>query len=131
MRLTRLVLALACSAALTVPALAQTSTTPPTAAPATTAPSITAPSAATPRAASPAAPAPSTSASTAPSATPATGMVNINTASVAQLDKLPQIGKSRAEKIVKGRPYSSPADLVNKKILTKSVYSKIKDKITT
>ncbi|MBX7212313.1 MAG: helix-hairpin-helix domain-containing protein [Verrucomicrobiaceae bacterium] len=38
--------------------------------------------------------------------------VNVNTASVAQLATLPSVGPAIAEKIVKGRPYSKPEDLL-------------------
>jgi DNA uptake protein ComE-like DNA-binding protein len=68
---------------------------------------------------------------TAPAATaPATSLTNINTASAADLDKLPQIGKARAAAIIKGRPYAAPDDLLSKKVLSKGVFDKIKDKIT-
>ena len=63
-------------------------------------------------------------------AMPAMSMTNINTASASDLDKLPQIGKSRAAKIIKMRPYTSTDDLVTKKVLPMSVYNKIKTQIT-
>ena len=143
MRLTRFALALACSAALTLPALAQTTTTPTPAAPTTPAPATPAQVApARPRtAATPATPQPMTGmGTTAPSATtPSTTtagaataeMVNINTATATDLDKLPQIGKARAAAIIKGRPYKSTDELVSKKVLSKGVYNRIKDRITT
>ncbi len=55
--------------------------------------------------------------------------ISINTASQEELDTLPGIGKVTAEKIIKNRPYSSIEELLTKKIVGKSVYDKIKDKI--
>lgn len=55
--------------------------------------------------------------------------MDINTASEAELATLPGIGEVRAKAIVKGRPYKGKDELVQKKILTKSVYNKIKDDI--
>lgn len=45
-------------------------------------------------------------------------VININTASEAELRRVPGIGKSRAAKIVKARPFSSLDELVQKKIMT-------------
>ena len=45
-------------------------------------------------------------------------VININTASVAELRRVPGIGKARAAKIVKARPFSSLDELVQKKIMT-------------
>lgn len=58
------------------------------------------------------------------------GLVNINTATLAELDSLPGIGAVRAQAIIDSRPYSSPNELLSKKIIPQSVYEKIKDKIT-
>jgi DNA uptake protein ComE-like DNA-binding protein len=55
--------------------------------------------------------------------------LDINSASQADLDKLPGIGEARAKAIIKGRPYKGKDDLVQKKILSQSVYDKIKDDI--
>ncbi len=57
------------------------------------------------------------------------GKININTASPEELDRLPGVGKITAEKIIQGRPYQSLQDLLTKKVITKSVYEKIKDLI--
>lgn len=58
-------------------------------------------------------------------------LVNINTADEALLDTLPGVGKVTAEKIIANRPYSTLDDLVLRKVLGASTFSKIKDKIST
>ena len=58
-------------------------------------------------------------------------LANINTSSAADIAKtLPGIGDKTAPKIVSGRPYATPQDLVTKKILTAGQFAKIKDVIT-
>jgi len=59
------------------------------------------------------------------------GKININTASLSQLDTLSGIGPVTAQKIIDNRPYNSIDDLVAKKAVWKSTFEKIKDKITT
>jgi DNA uptake protein ComE-like DNA-binding protein len=60
---------------------------------------------------------------------PAAALLDINSASVEQLDALPGIGAARAAAIINGRPYKGKDELVQKNILPQSVYDKIKDKI--
>jgi competence protein ComEA len=72
--------------------------------------------------------APMTTTGKASPATPAT-LVDINTASAEDLDALPGIGKARGEAIIKGRPYKGKDDLLNRHILSPSVYDGIKSKI--
>ena len=62
--------------------------------------------------------------------TPKTAMVDINNASATDLKALPGITDADAAKIVQGRPYKEPSDLVSKKILPESAFSKIKDRVT-
>lgn len=57
--------------------------------------------------------------------------VNVNTASEAQLDAIPQIGPKRAAKIIAGRPYTVPSDMVTKKALSQGIFNKIKANVTT
>jgi competence protein ComEA len=68
---------------------------------------------------------------TAPSAgkTVTGGLVDINSASAEELDKLPGIGQPRAKAIIANRPYGGKDDLVNRKIIPQNVYNQIKDKI--
>ncbi len=56
--------------------------------------------------------------------------ININAASLIELDSLPGIGLVYAQKIVSGRPYRQVLDLVTKKIVPLSLYGKIKDRIS-
>lgn len=57
-------------------------------------------------------------------------LMNINTASLADLDKLPGIGVVTAQKIIDSRPYLGLEELVTKKAVGRSVYEKIEGMIT-
>ncbi len=63
------------------------------------------------------------------------GLVNINTASVSELDALPGIGEVYSQRIVENRAanglFASPDDLVNRQIIPRGTYDKIRDMITT
>lgn len=59
----------------------------------------------------------------------AAALIDINSASEAELRTIPGIGEAYAKKIVAGRPYRAKNELVDKKILPKSVYDKVKDQI--
>jgi competence protein ComEA len=58
-------------------------------------------------------------------------VININTASSADLQKVPGIGKSTADKIVKARPFTSVDDLVTKKIMKKKDLDKVRANLST
>ena len=56
--------------------------------------------------------------------------ININTASVAELDSLEGIGEARAQAIIANRPYSKIEELIVKSRIPQNVYDKIKDSIS-
>ncbi len=62
--------------------------------------------------------------------TPSTSScVNLNTATLAQLDSLSGIGPAYAQKIIDGRPYSSIGEVVKVKGIGTKTYEKIKDRL--
>jgi competence protein ComEA len=84
----------------------------------------------------PAAGNPATSKPTAPNQSPTPagsqqqgGLVDINSASAEELDKLPGVGPGRAKAIIENRPYNGKDDLLQRKIIPSNVYSQVKDKI--
>lgn len=56
--------------------------------------------------------------------------INLNTATVTELDTLWGIGEVTAKKIIEGRPFQKPEDLLYKKIVKSNVWEKIKDLVT-
>lgn len=66
------------------------------------------------------------SSSTVAGASTQNSLINVNSAGLSELDKLPGVGPVGAQKIIDGRPYGSIEELYTKKAVTRSVYEKIK-----
>lgn len=59
------------------------------------------------------------------------GKIGINSASQSELESMPGVGPVTAGNILNNRPYSSVEELLTKKLVSKSVYDKIKDLVDT
>ena len=57
-------------------------------------------------------------------------LVNINTASSAELDTLWGVGEATAKKIIDSRPYGAVEELLTKKAVKNNVYEAIKDSVS-
>ncbi len=57
------------------------------------------------------------------------GQININTASLGELESLEGIGQVYGQKIIDNRPYSAVEELLSKSVLKQSEYNKIKDRL--
>jgi len=61
---------------------------------------------------------------------PAPGAVDLNTASRRAIEKLPGITPSMARRIVEGRPFEDPHELVERRILTEREFRRVADRVT-
>jgi competence protein ComEA len=59
-----------------------------------------------------------------------TGPLDLNSASLDDLKKVPGLKDGDAKKITEGRPYSKSSDLVDKKILSPELFDKVKSFVT-
>jgi DNA uptake protein ComE-like DNA-binding protein len=60
----------------------------------------------------------------------ATKLIDINSATLTDLQSLPGIGTAYARKIVEGRPYTSVDELKVRKVLSNGTYDKIRERIS-
>jgi DNA uptake protein ComE-like DNA-binding protein len=56
--------------------------------------------------------------------------LDLNTASREQLQSLPDLSAAEADRIIAGRPYRKPGELLTRHILAKTEYEKIEDRVT-
>jgi competence protein ComEA len=56
--------------------------------------------------------------------------LDLNTATKEQLLSLPGISAAEGDRVIAGRPYNEPNDLVKRHILPKAEYDKIADQLT-
>src|SRR5512146_401168 len=56
--------------------------------------------------------------------------LDLNSASKDQLQSLPGITAAQADRIIASRPYDKPADLLTRRILSRSAYDRIAPRIT-
>ena len=76
------------------------------------------------------APAPAAKSAPAAKTTPAPNtLIDLNSATKAELETLPGIGDAYADKIIAGRPYARKDQLVTKKVLPQATFDKIKDNV--
>ena len=108
--------------------LALTVAAPVFAQPATTTTNPT-PPAGTKAPAMPAMPKAADPASRATAAVPTPDLVDLNTATAAQLKALPGMTESDSAKIIHGRPYAEKNQLVSRHVVSEATYDKIKDHV--
>ena len=64
-----------------------------------------------------------------PHALPVADLLDINTASPAQLNALPGFGPAYTRRVIAGRPYSAKNQLVTRGVLPKSAYVQVSSRI--
>ncbi len=57
-------------------------------------------------------------------------LINLNTATLEELDALPGIGPATAQRIIEGRPYAAVEDLLRVKGIGQATFDKLKDLVT-
>jgi DNA uptake protein ComE-like DNA-binding protein len=105
--------------------LALTVAAPVFAQPATTTTNPTPPAAAM----APSTPAAPKAPSRSTAAVPRAGLVDLNTATAAELKGLPGITDSDSAKIIRGRPYAEKSQLISRHVVSEATYDKIKDHV--
>jgi competence protein ComEA len=60
---------------------------------------------------------------------PSGALVDLNSASAAELKTLPGIGDAYAAAIIKNRPYANKTQLKSRNVIPSGTYEKIKDKV--
>jgi len=63
------------------------------------------------------------------SAMPQAGLVDINSATAAELKGLPGLSEADSAKIVQGRPYTDKNQLVSRHVVSEATFDKIKDHV--
>ncbi len=56
--------------------------------------------------------------------------LDLNTATREQLVSLPGVSGAEAERVIAGRPYREPDELVTRRIMSKAEYDRIADRVT-
>jgi DNA uptake protein ComE-like DNA-binding protein len=59
------------------------------------------------------------------------GPLDVNTASLSDIERLPGVTPSMARRIYEGRPYGSPDELVERGLLSERELERVRKKITT
>jgi competence protein ComEA len=73
---------------------------------------------------------PASTTHTAEAGAAAGDLIDLNTATLAELDTLPGVGPATAQRIVDGRPYGKIEDLLRIKGIGQATFDKLKDHIT-